>query len=53
MAQQLLLLESEDELFRIDERTREIGRRGVAEVRRILAEKARLAAEQQDHSAAA
>jgi hypothetical protein len=39
MAIQLALrLESDEDDWRIDEHTREIGRRGVAEARRVLAE---------------
>jgi hypothetical protein len=53
MAEQLILLEAEAEHFRLDERTREIGRRGVAEIRRILSEKAGSAADEGRHSAAA
>ena len=53
MAQQLVLLDTGAERFRLDERTREVGRRGVAEVRRVLAEQARAAAEREGHSAAA
>lgn len=58
MAEQLILLQPDEDQFRLDERTREIGRRGVAEVRRILAEKKReaderTAREAERHSAAA
>ena len=39
MTRQLeLLLETEDDDWRLDEHTREAGRRGVAEARRVLAE---------------
>jgi hypothetical protein len=38
MPMQLALLNREDEDWRLDERTREAGRRGVAEARRVLAE---------------
>jgi hypothetical protein len=39
MARQLALhLETSDDDWRLDEHTREAGRRGVAEARRILAE---------------
>lgn len=39
MTRQLeLLLEPEDDDWRLDEHTREAGRRGVAEARRVLAE---------------
>jgi hypothetical protein len=40
MAEQLILIEPDEDHFRLDEHTRQIGRRGVAEVRRILAQKA-------------
>jgi hypothetical protein len=38
MATQLLLLDPSQSDFRLDEHTRELGRRGVAEARRILLE---------------
>jgi hypothetical protein len=39
MTRQLeLVLEPQDDDWRLDERTREVGRRGVAEARRVLAE---------------
>jgi hypothetical protein len=38
MAEQLVLLDETRQVGRIDERTREIGRRGVAEARRVLLE---------------
>ena len=38
MATQLALLSDDDQDWRLDEHTREIGRRGVAEARRVLAE---------------
>jgi hypothetical protein len=45
MALQLALrLESDEDDWRIDEHTREVGRRGVAEARRVLAEVMRRAA---------
>lgn len=45
MATQLaLLLESDEDDWRLDEHTRETGRRGVAEARRILAEAMRRSA---------
>jgi hypothetical protein len=53
MAEQLILIEPDETHFRLDEHTREIGRRGVAEVRRILAEKVRDADESKEHLAAA
>ena len=36
MKRQLILLEAPDEPWRLDERTREIGRRGVARAREAL-----------------
>lgn len=36
MAEQLILLDENRQVARLDERTREIGRRGVAEARRVL-----------------
>lgn len=45
MAEQLVLLERDGSDFRLDEHTREIGRKGIAEVRRVLAEVAKAAAE--------
>jgi hypothetical protein len=56
MAEQMILIEPDEDHFRLDEYTREIGRRGVAEVRRILAQKAREAEEREEskeHPAAA
>lgn len=47
MAEQLILIEPGEDHFRLDEYTRVIGRRGVAEVRRILAEKARETADKE------
>ena len=45
MATQLaLLLDSDEDDWRLDERTREAGRRGVAEARRVLAEAMRRSA---------
>ena len=38
MAEQLILLDENRQVSRLDERTREIGRRGVAEARRVLEE---------------
>jgi hypothetical protein len=38
MPMQLALLNQDDDYWRLDERTREAGRRGVAEARRVLAE---------------
>ena len=45
MAEQLELLQRDDSDFRLDAHTREIGKRGVAEARRILTEVLRAAAE--------
>jgi hypothetical protein len=53
MAEQLVLLESDQDEFRLDERTREIGRRGVAEARRRLAETLRAATERADEAGTA
>jgi hypothetical protein len=45
MTRQLeLMLKSEDDDWRLDEHTRETGRRGVAEARRVLAEVTRRSA---------
>ncbi|MBV9660920.1 MAG: hypothetical protein JO337_07160 [Acidimicrobiales bacterium] len=44
MAEQLVLLEDTSD-FHLDEHTRDIGRRGIAEVRRVLAEVEKAAAE--------
>jgi hypothetical protein len=44
MARQLRLLDPMDRDWRLDERTRETGRQGVAEARKALAEAARRAA---------
>jgi hypothetical protein len=47
MAKQLVLIESSEVDWRLDERTREIGRAGIAEARRALAaatERSRIAA---------
>lgn len=52
MAEQLVLLEQDESDFRLDPHTREIGKRGVAEARRVLAEVVRAAAERsQPHAA--
>lgn len=52
MAEQLELLEREESDFRLDPHTREIGKRGVAEARRILAEVVKAAAERSEKHAA-
>jgi hypothetical protein len=52
MAEQLELLERGDADFRLDAHTREIGKRGVAEARRVLAEVMRAAAERSEKHAA-
>ena len=44
MARQLVLLEETETDWRLDERTRELGRKGVAEARKALTEAARRAA---------
>ncbi len=53
MAEQLELIEREEQDFRLDPHTREIGKRGVAEARRVLAEVTKAAAERasQQHAA--
>jgi hypothetical protein len=38
MTEQLVLLDEDRKMFRLDEQTREMGRRGVAEARRALME---------------
>jgi hypothetical protein len=53
MAQQLVLLDEDKKKIRLDERTREIGRRGVAEARRVLLETRRSASERGEGAAAA
>ena len=56
MAEQLVLLERDESDFRLDSHTREIGRAGVAEARRVLREVVRAAterAEEADRAAAA
>lgn len=52
MAEQLELLERSDSDFRLDARTREIGKQGVAEARRVLAEVMKAAAERAEQHAA-
>lgn len=52
MAEQLELLERDESDFRLDAHTREIGKKGVAEARRVLAEVMRAAAERADRHAA-
>jgi hypothetical protein len=44
MARQLVLLEDEFTAWKLDERTRELGRQGVAEARKALVEASRRAA---------
>lgn len=51
MAEQLVLLPDDGPDFRLDAHTRELGRRGVAEARRVLAEVLRAAAEREAHAA--
>ncbi len=53
MAQQLVLLDEDKKMVRLDERTREIGRRGVAEARRVLMETRMAAFERAGGAAAA
>ncbi len=50
MAEQLVLLEREESDFRLDAHTREIGKAGVAEARRVLREIVRAAAERADRA---
>lgn len=52
MAEQLELLQRDDSDFRLDAHTREIGKKGVAEARRVLAEVMRAAAERDERHAA-
>lgn len=51
MAQQLELLERDGSDYRLDAHTREIGKRGVAEARRVLAEVMKAAAEREQAAA--
>ena len=44
MTDQLVLIEATDVDWRLDEHTKEVGRRGIAEARKALAEAARRAA---------
>lgn len=53
MAEQLALMERDDSDFRLDARTRQIGRAGVAEARRVLQEVVRAAAERAERAEAA
>lgn len=48
MPEQLLLIEGSDTAFRLDRHTREIGLKGIAEARRILADLAARAAEERE-----
>ena len=52
MAEQLILLDENRQVARLDERTREIGRRGVAEARQVLLEMIRAAADRASAPAA-
>jgi hypothetical protein len=52
MAEQLELLEREQSDFRLDPHTRQIGKQGVAEARRVLAEVMKAAAERSERHAA-
>jgi hypothetical protein len=52
MAEQLELLEREDSDYHLDPHTREIGKKGIAEARRVLAEVLRAAAEREGAHAA-
>lgn len=51
MAEQLILIREEESDFRLDAHTREIGLRGVAEARRVLAEVLRAKAEREANAA--
>jgi hypothetical protein len=44
MARQLVLIEDEEASWKLDERTRELGRKGLAEARKALQEASRRAA---------
>lgn len=50
MAEQLVLLERDESDFRLDAHTREIGKAGVAEARRVLREVVEAAAERADQA---
>lgn len=52
MAEQLELLERDDSDFRLDPHTREIGKKGVEDARRVLSEVMRAAAERAEAHAA-
>jgi hypothetical protein len=52
MAEQLELLEREESDFHLDAHTREVGKKGVAEARRVLAEVLKAAAEREGAHAA-
>lgn len=56
MERQLALIEEPDEAperspWTLDDRTKEVGRRGLAEARRIIQEAARRAAKERQHAA--
>jgi hypothetical protein len=51
MAEQLTLLREEESDFRLDAHTREIGRKGVADARRVLDELRRARAERESAAA--
>jgi hypothetical protein len=53
MAEQLVLLDEDRKTVRLDERTCEIGRRGVADARRVLLETVRAAFDRATKVAAA
>lgn len=52
MAEQLELIERTESVFHLDSHTREIGLRGVAEARRVLAEVMKAAAAREAQKAA-
>jgi hypothetical protein len=53
MRNQLVLIDRPDDHWRLDERTKELGRRGVAAARAALSQVARDAAAQADRTPAA
>ncbi len=52
MTRQLVLIESSEADWRLDEHTREVGRAGIAEARQALAEAVRRSKQQQHNLAA-
>ena len=51
MERQLELIDPDPDRWKLDERTREIGRRGIAEARKAMQAAARRAAEQRQSAA--